>query len=336
MPDQLERSSAVVRLFALCSALLITAQAASLPAAAAPAHDDELTIIATDHEDQAAGESAEAADEEGLEPAEAEGVTPADSEAQPAEAADSPAEDAGQPVAELTDDGSEPAAELADDGSESAAADDEGEPVAESTDDAADAEPVAEPADGGDEEAVHVEAASAPTPVHTETVIAAPAPVVDEVDDLFLRRLLDAINERRDRNGTRRLAFVPASANSALDDFLAETVTRIGWPGHCSHDLVDGAFAWDYVMAAGFGGDPRGEVLACPSPEPYWTPDRTAEQWWDSPIHFDVLYADEDATSIACSAYGVRGGANEGGKKKRKGGGTPDAASAVICVTFRG
>ena len=75
-------------------------------------------------------------------------------------------------------------------------------------------------------------------------------------------------------------------------------------------------------------------MLACPGPEPYWTPDRTAETWWDSPIHFDVLYADGDSSSIACSAHGVRGGANERGKK-RKSNSSPDAASAVICVTFQ-
>ena len=77
-------------------------------------------------------------------------------------------------------------------------------------------------------------------------------------------------------------------------------------------------------------------MLACPGPEQYWTPDRIAEQWWASPIHFDVVYADGDASSIACSAYGVRGGANEGGKKKRKSSGSPDVASAVLCVTFQG
>jgi hypothetical protein len=88
-------------------------------------------------------------------------------------------------------------------------------------------------------------------------------------------------------------------------------------------------------MAAGFGGAPRGEVLACPGPEPYWTPDRTAEQWWDSPIHFGVLYADGDSSAIACSAQGVRDGSNESSKKKRKSSGSPDAASAIICVTFQ-
>ena len=314
MPDQLLRFAAVLRVFALCSALLIATQVASPLVAAAADRDEELTASSADHEAEAGDEAAEAADDPGPAP-EDESVAAADDEAAPAEDADSPAEDADQTIG--------------------APADAESEPVAESADDVMEAEPVSEPAYGGDEEPVYVEAASVPEPAHTERQMAAPVPIDDQVDDLFLRRLLDAINERRDRNGTQRLAYVPASANSALDGFLAETISRAGWPPPCSHEIIDGAFAWDYVMAAGFGGDPRGEVLACPSTEPYWTPDRAAEQWWDSPIHFNVLYADDSATSIACSAYGVRGGANEG-KKKRNGGGTQDAASAVICVTFRG
>lgn len=160
---------------------------------------------------------------------------------------------------------------------------------------------------------------------HVAIAPAAAAPARDdhEVTDNFLWRLLDAINERRDNAGTQHLAFVPASANAALDGFFAETVSELGWPGPCGHYLLGGAFSWDYVLAAGFGGDPRGEVVACPGPEPYWTPDRAAAQWWDSPMHFNVLYADGDSSSIACSAHGVRRGLAE-------------AASAVLCVTFRG
>ena len=165
---------------------------------------------------------------------------------------------------------------------------------------------------------------------------AAPARDDDEVADAFLVHLLEAINQRRDKNGTQHLAFVPASANAALDAFLAETVSEIEWPGLCMHHVVDGSFSWDFVMAAGFGGDPRGEVLACPGPEPYWTPDRAAEQWWDSPVHFDVLYADPDANALACSAYDVRGGSGDGGKgKKKKVNSAGEAASAVLCVTFQ-
>lgn len=168
----------------------------------------------------------------------------------------------------------------------------------------------------------------------TAQIVVAPVeaapPADDEVADGFLVRLLHEINARRASIGNRGLSFVPAHANAALDGFLAETAPAIAWPGPCMHRVVRGAFSWDYVNAAGFGGEARGEVLACPGPEPYWTPDRAADQWWGSPIHFDVLYGDPDANALACSAYGVGGG---GGKRKGR---VADAAMAVLCVTFRG
>src|SRR4051812_24294323 len=80
----------------------------------------------------------------------------------------------------------------------------------------------------------------------------------------------------------------------------------MAWPRPCQHHLVGGAFSWEYVLATGFDGEARGEVLACPGPVPYWTPGRTAEQWWESPHHFSVLYADPDANGLACSANGIR------------------------------
>ena len=148
----------------------------------------------------------------------------------------------------------------------------------------------------------------------------------EDVADPFLIRLLDEINDRRDEVGTPHLAFVPRPANDALDAFLGATVPAIAWPGPCGHQLVDGGYSWDYVHAAtGFDAEARGEVLACPGPEPYWTPDRAAEMWWDSPVHFGILYADPEANAVACSAYGTQGGS----KKKRAG-----AAMAVLCVTF--
>jgi hypothetical protein len=284
MPVQLSRASALVRLFAICTSLLIAVQFVIAPAAAAPAHqDDELIVTPRSDEEEAAAEPVGETDETAAEPeeeADGEDVAPpydeAVSEAEPADEAD---------------------------------------------------EATAEPVDIADE--------AAGEPAADDAAITAAAPDDDPVADPFLMRLLDAINERRERNGTRRLSFVPARANAALDSFFAGTVAGLGWPGPCTHDFADGGVAWDAVAAAGFGGAPRGEVLACPGPEPYWTPDRTAEQWWDSPIHFDVLYADGDSSAIACSAQGMQGGASENGKKKRKSSGSPDAASAVICVTFQ-
>jgi hypothetical protein len=158
-------------------------------------------------------------------------------------------------------------------------------------------------------------------------VLAAPSAGDGDVSDPFLNRLLDEINLRRDAAGTQRLVFVPRPANDALDSFMGYTAPTIAWPGPCMHQLVNGGYSWDYMQATtGFDAEAHGEVLACPGPEPYWTPDRAAEQWWESPVHFDVLYADGDANAVACSAYGTQG---VGGKKNRT-----SAAMAVMCVTF--
>jgi hypothetical protein len=89
------------------------------------------------------------------------------------------------------------------------------------------------------------------------------------------------------------------------------------------------------VLATGFDGEARGEVLACPGPEPYWTPDLAAEQWWESPSHFAVLYADPDANALACSASGLREGATDGKGRGKSRSRTEGAASAILCVTFR-
>jgi hypothetical protein len=159
-------------------------------------------------------------------------------------------------------------------------------------------------------------------------VLAAPAADDDDVADPFLMRLLDEINLRRDAVGTQRLAYVPRPANDALGAFLGQTAPTISWPQPCMHQLVGGEYSWDYINATtGFDAEARGEVLACPGPEPYWTPDRAAEQWWDSPVHFEVLYGDGAANAVACSAYGAQG---SGGKKRN----SSAAAMAVLCVTF--
>src|SRR5690242_3745398 len=127
-------------------------------------------------------------------------------------------------------------------------------------------------------------------------VLAAPAAADDDVTDPFLNRLLDEINSRRDAVGTQRLAFVPRPANDALGSFFGQTAPTIAWPRPCMHQRVGGEYSWGSINAAtGFDAEARGEVLACPGSEPYWTPDRAAEQWWASPLHFAVLYGDGDA-----------------------------------------
>lgn len=166
------------------------------------------------------------------------------------------------------------------------------------------------------------------------SVVAAPPADNHEQTDGFLRRLLDEINARRALAGTQPLTSVPSTATAALDGFLAQTLPELAWPGPCVHHLVDGEGSWSYVQAAGFGGEMRGEVLACPGPEePYWTPGRTADEWWSSPAHFEVLYGDPDANTVVCSAAGVQG-ASSGRGRNRGGSRAAEAASAVLCVTF--
>jgi hypothetical protein len=169
-------------------------------------------------------------------------------------------------------------------------------------------------------------------PLAAPSAAAAPVREDGDVPDVFLARLLDEINVRRDAAGTRRLAYIPTGSAVILDDFLAEIVPSLAWPQPCVHQIINGAFSWEYILAAGFRGDPRGEVLACPGPVPYWTPDRAAAQWWESPGHFRVLYADPAASGLACSAYGMERGGGTGTRRTEP---SPDAASAVLCVTFR-
>jgi hypothetical protein len=155
-------------------------------------------------------------------------------------------------------------------------------------------------------------------------VRAAPFSRDDEVSDPFLIRLLDEINLRRQTAGTPRLSFVPRRANDALVEFLGEMAPSLGWPEPCGHVTVGGGSSWDYMQArVGFGAEAHGEVLACPGPVPYWTPERTAEIWWTSPVHREILYADPDANAVACGTYGT------GGKKDRSA-----PAVAVLCITF--
>ena len=98
----------------------------------------------------------------------------------------------------------------------------------------------------------------------------------------------------------------------------------MAWPGPCMHQALGGSFSWEYIRAAAdFDAEPRGEVLACPGPDPYWTPERAADRWLTSPSHAAILYGDADANAVACGVYlprVVKGSI---------------MAVAVLCVTFR-
>ena len=134
----------------------------------------------------------------------------------------------------------------------------------------------------------------------------------------YLDQLLDEINRRREQAGTPPLTYAPDDANDAVGRYLADLTPLMLAAHGCFHGSSPG---WSYVAAVGFRAEPRGEVLACPSNDGYWTPDRIADGWWSSPVHQRVLYGDPNANAVACGTYGSqRGGATY---------------QTIACVTYR-
>lgn len=135
----------------------------------------------------------------------------------------------------------------------------------------------------------------------------------------YLSDLLEEINARRAKVGTQPLAYIGEEANEAVGAYLVDLTPELEATMGCYHGSTP---AWDYVEAAtGFDGEARGEVLACPDDSGYWTSDRIADAWLNSPIHFDEIYGDGDANAVACGTYG----AQHGGR----------AFETIACVTFR-
>jgi hypothetical protein len=137
----------------------------------------------------------------------------------------------------------------------------------------------------------------------------------------YLDRLLDEINARRVMVGTPPVAYIAPEANNAINGYLADLTPQMLAYNACFHGQNNPvAPAWDYVAASGVDGEARGEVLACPDSNGYWTSDRIADAWLNSPIHFQELYGDFDANALACGTYGAqRGGA---------------AFETIACVTY--
>jgi hypothetical protein len=137
----------------------------------------------------------------------------------------------------------------------------------------------------------------------------------------YLARLLDEINRRRDGVRTARLLPTDEAANRAVDRYLVDLVPLLMAAGGCFHGTGDPVRpGWDYVADAGFPGEPRGEVLACPGSSGVWTPARVADGWLQSPPHRRILYEDATVQAVACGVEGQeRGGATY---------------RAVACVTY--
>lgn len=138
----------------------------------------------------------------------------------------------------------------------------------------------------------------------------------------YLDQLLQEINARRSRTGARPLAFAPADANRAVDQYLADLTPVMMHYGACFHgDYNPVPPSWEYVAASGHGGDALGEVLACPDASGYWTAPHIADSWWQSPIHHQAIYSDPDANMVACGTFGPQRGGQ--------------AYVTIACVTFR-
>ena len=152
------------------------------------------------------------------------------------------------------------------------------------------------------------------------TVLIAPtgAPEIRSRTEPFLEQLLAEINLRRDRAGTRRLAYVGGHANQAVGAYLADLTPAMEAAGSCFHGARMG---WDYVASVELAGDTGGEVIACPADGGYWTAERIAEAWWTSPIHHRILYGDGGARALACGTYGQQRGGS--------------AYRTIACVTYR-
>jgi len=125
----------------------------------------------------------------------------------------------------------------------------------------------------------------------------------------YLDSLLAEINVRRERAGTPPVIFANANANQAVSQYLADLTPLMVSMHSCFHGQNNPVSpSWDYVTESGFGGQARGEVLACPGDNGFWTAPKIADGWWNSPSHWKSLYGDARVNAIACGTFGPQNG----------------------------
>jgi uncharacterized protein YkwD len=126
----------------------------------------------------------------------------------------------------------------------------------------------------------------------------------------YLDQLLTEINIRREKAGTPPVVYAAPTANQAVSQYLADLTPLMVNMHSCFHGNHNPVSpSWDYVsLQAGFGGKPRGEVLACPGDNGFWTAPKIADGWWNSPSHFASLYGDARVNAIACGTFGPQNG----------------------------
>lgn len=138
----------------------------------------------------------------------------------------------------------------------------------------------------------------------------------------YLDQLLNEINARRAKAGTPPLAFATGEANQAVSQYLADLTPLMVARRSCFHGNGNPvAPGWDYVKLAGFGAEARGEVLACPGNDGFWTAPKIADGWWNSPSHWRSLYGDPRVNAIACGTFGPQSGGR--------------AYQTIACITYR-
>jgi hypothetical protein len=146
--------------------------------------------------------------------------------------------------------------------------------------------------------------------------------VLDARAASYLDQLLAEINARRAKAGSPPVVYAGLEENQAIGQYLADLTPLMVSMHSCFHGNGNPVSpGWDYVKTVGFGGEARGEVLACPGDNGFWTAPKIADGWWNSPTHFHSLYADPRVNTIACGTFGPQNGGR--------------AYQTIACVTYR-
>jgi uncharacterized protein YkwD len=162
--------------------------------------------------------------------------------------------------------------------------------------------------------------APAPALAADQTDVA--AGVLDSRAASYLDQLLNEINDRRARAGSPPVVYAGMEANVAVGQYLADLTPMMVSMHSCFHGTGNPVSpSWDYVKGIGFRGEARGEVLACPGDNGFWTAPKIADGWWNSPSHWRSLYGDPRANAIACGTFGPQNGGR--------------AYQTIACTTFR-
>lgn len=148
------------------------------------------------------------------------------------------------------------------------------------------------------------------------------AGVMDSRAASYLDQLLGEINDRRAKAGSPPVIFAGADANLAVSQYLTDLTPMMVSMRSCFHGTGNPVSpGWDYVKGVGFRGEARGEVLACPGDDGFWTAPKIADGWWNSPSHWRSLYGDPNVNAIACGTFGAQNGGR--------------AYQTIACVTYR-